>query len=235
MNYIKYEDKVIEYTINKGKRKHIYISIQDGNVIVKAPKSVSNKYLEDVVEKRRDWIYEKVDVCRNSIKKPKEYVDGEVFKVLGEDCRLNIFYEDIKKARLVKDEFGINVYIPLQYKLLGNSEEEKKKIEKLVDNFYREIAQMEMELAMKKFIGIVGLCPNEYRIRNLKSSWGNCSSSRNISISKNLAMYGRECMEYVCVHELCHLRFMNHSRDFWNMVEGYMPGYKDVEMELKRK
>lgn len=235
MNYIKYDNKIIEYEIDKGKRKHIYISIQDGKVIVKAPKRVSNKYIEAVVDKKKDWIYEKINIYNNSPKSPKEYIDGEIFKVLGEDCTLKIFYKNIKRAKLLKNGKYLNVEIPEKFIEISDKTEEKKIIEKLINKFYIETAEIEMKEAMSKLTKLVGLQPNEYRIRNLKRSWGNCSSTRNISINKDLAMYSKKAMEYVCLHELCHLRFMNHSKEFWNMVGKFMPDYKVPEFELKKR
>ena len=78
-----------------------------------------------------------------------------------------------------------------------------------------------------------GLAPLECTIKNLKATWGICSSKKKISINQNLMAYSRHAIEYVCLHEICHLKHMNHSKQFWNMVEYYMPDYKEAKKELK--
>ena len=67
----------------------------------------------------------------------------------------------------------------------------------------------------------------------MKRAWGNCNSKKEIHLNKNLIKYSKREISYVCLHELCHLKYMNHSKDFWNMVAYYMPDYKMAEKELK--
>ena len=77
------------------------------------------------------------------------------------------------------------------------------------------------------------LIPNKVRIRNINYAWGSCSSNKNITI--NLKLVDKQDIEikYVVLHELCHLKYMNHSKKFWNLVEKYMPEYKEVRKKLK--
>ena len=86
---------------------------------------------------------------------------------------------------------------------------------------------------MEYIKSITGLSPKEIRIKKLKSAWGICSSKQYISINQNLMAYSRHAIEYVCLHEVCHLKHMNHSKEFWKMVEKYMPDYKTAKLELK--
>lgn len=78
-----------------------------------------------------------------------------------------------------------------------------------------------------------GLKPNRIRVRDIKYAWGSCSRNRNITININLMQYSEDAIRYVILHELCHLKYMNHSKDFWNLVFTYMPNYKEVRKELK--
>ena len=79
----------------------------------------------------------------------------------------------------------------------------------------------------------IGEYPNKVRIRDLNYAWGSCSAKKNISINEKLAKYSEREIEYVILHELCHLKHMNHSKQFWNLVEEYMPDYKSIRKELK--
>ena len=67
----------------------------------------------------------------------------------------------------------------------------------------------------------------------MKSAWGSCTSNKNISINKELMYYKKELIDYVIVHELSHLKYMNHSKDFWKCVGDNYKDYKIIRKELK--
>ena len=85
----------------------------------------------------------------------------------------------------------------------------------------------------KELIKKTGLRPNKIRIRDIKYAWGSCSSNKNITINAKLIQYDELAIRYVILHELCHLKYMNHSKGFWNLVGRYMPEYKEVQKSLK--
>lgn len=228
MEILRVNDKVIEYKIERKRIKNYYISIKDGIVTVKVPMRTSQEKIEDLLSKRTEWIFENVEQQKKKIKKPHEYLEGECFKVLAKDVVLNISYQKVKEPKLKFSRKKFCVTLPEEYK-----ENSKEEVKTLIDNFYTDFAEKEVGKAMKKMAVKVGISPNSYKIKNLKSTWGNCSTARNISINKNVVMYSKHAIEYVCLHELCHLQNMNHSREFWNMVQDYMPDYKKAEKELK--
>ena len=106
------------------------------------------------------------------------------------------------------------------------------KIEKIINKMYMQIIQKQLDYTMKKVTNMVGLAPKKYRVRDMKSAWGSCSSTKNISIALKLIEHSPKTFEYVVLHEVCHLKHMNHSKQFWQMVEGYMPDYKKYKKEL---
>ena len=75
--------------------------------------------------------------------------------------------------------------------------------------------------------------PNKVRIKDIKYAWGSCSSKRNITINLKLATKEEKVIEYVVLHEMCHIREMNHSKKFWDLVEKNMNDYKIYKKELK--
>ena len=125
------------------------------------------------------------------------------------------------------------VYLKDNYIYFEVKKNNNEVIQKLLDKFYKEIAKDEVYAAMEYIKSITGLSPKEIRIKKLKSAWGICSSKQYISINQNLMAYSRHAIEYVCLHEVCHLKHMNHSKEFWKMVEKYMPDYKTAKLELK--
>lgn len=228
MEILKIEDEIIEYRLERKKIKNCYISIKDASVIVKVPTKTPKEKVEELISKRTKWIFENVEKQREKVKKNYEYINGEIFKVLGKDAELNISYEKMKKPKLRYWLNKILVTLPLEYQ-----ENSKEKVKELVEQFYAELAQKEVGRAMQKITKKVGIAPNSYKVKNLKSTWGNCSITGNISINKEVVKYSRHAIEYVCLHEICHLQNMNHSRLFWDMVANYMPDFKEPEEELK--
>ncbi len=230
MKNIKYQNKTIAYTVSKARIKNYYITIENGEVVIKAPWYATQSQIQSVVEEKREWIMRKLEEYKISPRKAKEYADGERFQILGESYYLNIYYKNINNAILNVEDGKIVIILPLDYADQDNTEQIKKMIEKM----YYMVAEKEVEQAFEKMRNLVGLAPEEYRIRKVKSVWGSCSSNRKITINQNLVMYSRKALEYVVLHEICHLKYMNHSKKFWAMVEKYMPDYKEAEKELKK-
>lgn len=100
--------------------------------------------------------------------------------------------------------------------------EEVKKLE--------EIVKKEIE----KYATLLKVAPNKVRIRDIKYAWGSCSSNKNITISKKLAKKDEKLVEYVVLHEMCHLKHMNHSKQFWDLVGKYLPEYKTYRALLHK-
>ena len=162
---------ILEYEIKYSKIKNIYIQIKNGKIIIKAPKRVSKKEIEKIIEQKSEWIQKTLE---KEIKKQK------------------------KKELYTKEEF-------------------KKIIEKNANELIKE----------------TGLKPNKITIKQIKYAWGSCSSKKNITLNLELIKYSQQAIRYVILHELCHLKYMNHSKDFWNLVEKYMPDYKQIKKEFK--
>ncbi len=230
MKKIKYLNKTIAYTVSKAKVKNIYISIQNGEVVIKAPWYATSGQIQDIVESKKEWIMQKLAEYQVSPRKVKDYADGEQFQILGENYYLTIYYKDINNALLNVENGKISIILPLDYAEEDNTEQ----ISKMIDKMYYMIAEKEVEASMEKMRRIVGLAPEEYVIKKIKTAWGKCSSRKKITINQDLMMYSRKAVDYVVLHEICHLKYMNHSKNFWNMVEKYMPDYKEAEKELKK-
>lgn len=160
---------MIQYEVKYSKIKNVYIQIKDGKVIIKAPKRITKKELEKIIEKKTEWIN-----------------------------------KNLEKSKKEKN----TLYTEEQFKQI-------------------------VEKNANELIQLTGLIPNKIRIRKIKYAWGSCSQNKNITINYNLIKYSEKAIKYVILHELCHLKYMNHSKDFWNLVEKYMPEYKKFKKEFK--
>lgn len=217
--------KTLNYELVRSKIKNMYILIRNGKVIVKASNNISENRIKDFINSKEDWINKKLKEFENKSFKEKSYVSGEVFKVLGNDYILNIEYGNFEKASVNMDNGYINIFVSENY--------ETEKIKELIEKMYYKVALMIVDKSVKMWKSTLKIAPDVVVIKKLKTAWGKCNSKRKITINPDLMKYDQKVINYVVLHEFCHLRYMNHSKDFWNMVGKFMPDYKDLKKELK--
>ena len=157
----------IQYEITYSKIKNVYIQIKEGKIIIKAPKRISKKELEKIIENKSEWIKSSLEKSKQKQEKSEKYT--------------------------------------------------KEIVEKQANELIKE----------------TGLVPNKIRIKDIKYAWGTCSANKNITINYKLIKYSEQAIKYVILHELCHLKYMNHSKEFWGLVERYMQNYKEIKREFK--
>lgn len=114
-------------------------------------------------------------------------------------------------------------------KIIEKENKKQKKKELYTKEEFKEI----IEKNANELIQETGVRPNKITIKQIKYAWGSCSSKKNITLNLELIKYSQQAIRYVILHELCHLKYMNHSKDFWNLVEKYMPNYKQIKKEFK--
>lgn len=137
--------------------------------------------------------------------------------------------ERYKKRNVVKIETNLEGEILLFWELVDLAN-----ISWNPDKYLKEIFILETTKLLDKYSSLLGIPYNKLSVRKLKSKWGSCTHSNNISMNLNLVHLDKKFLEYVVVHEICHLKEKNHSLRFWNLVAKFYPDYKDVRRELKR-
>ena len=222
-------NSTIEYTLVRKRIKNVYIQIKDGKVIVKAPYSINKSKIDELILQKRDWISKRV--LKSPTERKIDTIDKNYIYILNN--KINIKYQKHSKSTIIVnlDENTCIVMLPQSF---VNSKENVAKINKKIDNELKKLANKYIMNAMEKYIALTGLTPCEIKIRKFKSIWGNCSSKKVIKINQNLIHYGIDQIEYVCLHEITHLKYMNHQKEFWNFVKKYMPNYKEISSELKQ-
>ena len=217
--------KTLNYELVRAKIKNMYILIRNGKVIVKVPKAISDNRIRNFINSKEEWINKKLKEFEKKSFKEKSYVSGEVFKVLGNDYTLNIEYGDFEKASVNLNNGYINICV--------SENCETVKIKELIEKMYYKIALMIVDKSVNMWKNILKIAPDVVVIKKLKTAWGKCNSKGKITINPDLMKYDQRVVDYVVLHEFCHLRYMNHAKDFWNMVSKYMPDYKLLRNELK--
>lgn len=212
----------MEYTIIRKKRKTLGIKVsQQGEVIVLAPYQVNIKTIENILAKRKDWIVE----AKNSIKR---YVSGDSFLFLGEEYVINLIETQDNNKSIEFNGSKFNVFI--NEESVNNL---NNKIKELLYSKHKEDFLKMINYRMSSLAQIIGVKPNKVSVRYQKTIWGSCSYDDNISINFKLALAPLEVVDYILIHELCHILHKNHSKEFWMSVQTIMPNYKEKRKWLK--
>ncbi len=171
----------------------------------------------------------------------------EILKYNSETISYEIIRSKIKNLYIYVKEGKVTVKAPTKMKDKLIQEFVNKKAKWIYNSLKKENDKKEehieeediqkLKIIVKKYIEkytkLLKETPNKVRIRDIKYAWGSCSSNRNITINQKLANKKEEVIEYVVLHEMCHLKYMNHSKDFWNLLENHMPEYKKYRKILK--
>ncbi len=146
--------------------------------------------------------------------------------VLGIDYKVKIVYKNTKITELDIEGKTIKISLPNKYKKISNTEILDLAIEKM----YEQIAKIEVERAMEKTRIMLGFAPEEYEVKKIETL-GKCENKK-ITINPEIVKYNRKIIDYVVLHQYCHLKYKTHSKRFFNMLEKYNPNYKECEATL---
>lgn len=148
--------------------------------------------------------------------------------VLGVDYRVKIVYKNIKITELDVEEKTIKISLPNKYKKMSNTAILDLAIEKM----YEQIANVEIERAMEKTRIMVGFAPEEFEIKDMKV-FGKYEDNK-IIINPQIVKYGRKIIDYVVLHQYCHLKYKTHCRAFYDLLKKYEPDYKYYDELLNK-
>ncbi|RSK25858.1 M48 family peptidase [Bacillus sp. HMF5848] len=220
-------NETIRFEIKYKNRKSIGISIDGyGNVEVQAPKGISEDIVIRAVEEKWSWIQEKLQELNERAKgfKQKVYDEGETFLYLGETYPIRFTHDGSLERDIVEfrgDALHINV------KQLDDDA-----IKQALKRFYYQQCKALVEKSVASYQSHFKMKPRSIRITDSKTTWGTCDSNRQLTFNWRLAMAPPEVLDYVVVHEMCHMMHMNHDRSFWRLVGKIMPDYKEQEQWL---
>lgn len=162
----------------------------------------------------------------------KTYIETSIERhpvpVLGTDYKVKIVYKNVRIPELDVQDKVIKISLPTKYKKSDNQEILDLAIEKM----YEQIAKVEIERAMEKVRIMLGFAPEDYEIKNMKKEIARCVDSK-ITISPKIVMYHRNIIDFIVLHEYCHLKYKTHSKYFYRMIEKYEPNFEKYEKLLK--
>ena len=202
--------------VRTKRKKTASIKVADGLVQAVVPNQLSNTRVKELVQKSIPWIRRKLrEQSQTVTHKPKKYVSGENFSYLGRNYRLKVLSGNNCKVKLLRGNLEVIVSRNSQECNIRNA---------LVD-WYECHALERLADKTKRYSGIIGVSPNSISVRNYQSRWGSCSSNGDIRYNWRIIIAPHQIVDYVVVHELCHLRHLNHSPAYWESVKQVLPDY----------
>ena len=214
----------IEIELTRKNIKNINLSVRpDGSVRVSAPYHVPTERIEKFVASKYDWIISHLE----DIPKREEstLARGERIFVFGKEYALCYSGESSKGAYVLGNELVLPINESAPYEMR----------EAAVEDFFRRELALEISYLMPIWQERTGLVASKWNIVKMKTRWGSCNSkSRSIHFALELAKKPPECIEYVILHELAHLREANHSERFKAILDEYMPNWRSLKQKLNR-
>ena len=223
MNLFFNRKNLISYTVDTAFDNNLSISVQNGEVVVSAPWYLSKKQIQTVVSEKTNWILEKL----------KEYDERkklgyENIILFGKSYITKITFKHIQTPEVTLNSNSIDILLPTSYK----NKNINNVMEFICNKLYVEVANQELEAILEKARLTLKLAPENIEIKYMKHILATCENGKNITINPELFKYKREIIEYVVIHEFCHLKYKTHSKSFYTMLKKYVPNYETLSNEI---
>lgn len=230
-HFITYGENKIFFSLERKPRKALKISVlPDMSVNVSAPCDSSVDKIISKVQNRAPWIVKQINYFESFMPKepPKKYISGETHYFYGRQYRLKVIKSSLQEVKLK----GKYIYV------VSSRPDSKPRTKQLLYEWYRNraikifkaIAGRSYE-KLKKY----GIKFPDVNIKIMKSRWGSCVHSKGrISLNTELIKAPSHCIEYVIVHEMCHLKYPNHTKPFYSFLSLVMPDWQKRKARLER-
>lgn len=224
---IDFGSKKIKYTLLYTKRKTLGITVNpDMEIVVKAPENSAIELVEAKVRKRAPWIIKQQNYFLTFHPKPndKKYVSGESHYYLGKQYRIEVL-EDKKNEVSYKGR-----YIQVKTK-------NKSNVKKLLNDWYRVKSKEKFEAIAAPLIEKFkkyDVEPTGLYIQDMKTRWGSCTPQGKIILNPELIKTPKGCIEYVIIHELCHLVHLSHNQKFFDLQAKECPLWERWKTKLEQ-
>ena len=225
---VRFGNATIPYSIIKSnRRKTSQITVDKDNVVVRTPSSKTTSEIKKIVDGKKKWIFrkqlefqkQKSDIAKFS------YTDGTKFLYLGRNLTLKILKnKKTESVSLKKDTIIVSIKSKMSSKVL---------VKKLYQEWLMEKSSQIFTSRLNKISKKLKLKPRKIIIKNLKDRWGSATSDDTINLNMNLIKSPMSVIDYVILHELCHLKIKGHSDKFWQMVKKFMPNYDEQKRWLE--
>ncbi len=206
----------------------------DQRVVVTVPHDACDEAIQEAVYKRARWVWQSIDefAKQKDTVLPKRYVSGETQFYLGKRYVLKIINdaEQVPNVKLSRGKLNVTI----KHEASKDIDDRLVKIKPLIDKWYQHKAKAifheRLAELLPKAIWVTGI--PSFRVMAMKKQWGSCSTKGNLMLNPHLVKAPKECIDYVILHELCHIAEHNHSERFWRLLTQVMPNWKEVKAKL---
>ena len=224
----------------KTKPRKVVIKVHpDQRVVATAPVDASDEMIHDAMMKRARWIWQSLQDFAKQKEHvlPKRYVSGETQFYLGRRYVLKVITDaetnDVINSTVKLSRGKLNVELS-QIDSELDSEERAALVKSLINEWYKNRAELISRERLKSLIYKASWVENSpsFKLMVMKKQWGSCSTKGNLILNPHLVKAPKECIDYVILHELCHIAEHNHSEQFWRLLTQVMPNWREVKARL---
>lgn len=212
----------MEFKLIRSRRSSVSIRVNNDGVTVKAPTGAPLALIEDFVNEKLPWIRKRLTEIEN-VKRSLDGMYVDKVPYLGESYGLEIRPANLREKIFFDDE-----------KFVAHLRPSSKSAEKVYTSWLRKRASQVFVERVGFYKNILGVKPGRISIRSQRRRWGSASAEGSLNFNLNLLKAPMAIVDYVVVHELCHLKVYNHSKRFWKLVESVIPDFREKRLWLKR-
>ncbi|WPJ97766.1 SprT family zinc-dependent metalloprotease [Coraliomargarita algicola] len=226
---ILYGQRVIDYTCSTVDRKTLEIAVHpDASVVVKAPAGTDVGAIEAKLRKRARWIVNQQDYFKqfNPRTPQRHYISGETHLYLGKQYQLKVSVGDANKVRLKHGVFEVSCWQKVAPHMT----------KRLMEQWYAQKAAEQFAQSLERCwpkIARYGYHKPSIVIQRMEKRWGSLSENGTLTLNVELVKASKECIDYVMIHELCHLKHHDHSADFYQLLAALLPEWRHLKQKLE--
>lgn len=212
---------IVPKVIKRSNRRSLALTINEkGDLIVKAPYNMTLDDIFNFINKKQKWVEDRQTRIKNILQQNYELVNYQKVLFLGKQYQV-CYSKGIEQAYLTNDALILNYTKSLTVA--------KTQIKDFLVNACDDI----LLPRISKIASKIGVSYASIKIMSSKVKWGMCDNNHNLYFNFKLLMLSPQLVDYVIVHELCHIKQLNHSPKFWKLVGKFLPDYKDCQKQIK--
>lgn len=219
-------DIIIPYEERKNSRiKRISIRVTTEKVRVSVPAATSREEIQVFLKQNQEWILENWGKLQKiAHASQRQYLSGEKVPYLGQELTLQIKDSQRKMIRAIYniEEKSLEISIPQSI----TQDLRQEAIRDILEKWYKEKARSYFLQKLNYWSREMGVSYNKFRLKGQKTRWGSCSTLGNINLNWRIIMAPEPVIDYIIIHELSHLKYMDHSPEFWEHVARFCPDYR---------
>ena len=216
---------------SKAVARKVVIKVHpDQRVVATVPHDATEDSIQEAMLKRARWIWQNLEefAKQKDYVLPKRYVSGETQFYLGRRYVLKVLIDSEQVSNVKLSRGKLNVTLRKDF------DDRVVKVKPLIDKWYQHKAKAIFRERLNKMLPKATWVTDipSFRVMAMKKQWGSCSTKGNLMLNPHLIKAPKECIDYVILHELCHIAEHNHSERFWRLLTQVMPNWKEVKAKL---